>query len=166
MDKVKKILDPLTCALVILAIFLVVLLFQTRALMEERAGRDAEPSATVIDFLDAYTTAVSVTERENVIETYIDGANGEEKDHDGQCVSLIKFDTIFRPNNREALNYRVCVSQRNYIELMLLDKEGKDQPPRVGLYYRVTGTNKIDSYMVTRLQPLVQSDPEWNEVWQ
>lgn len=166
MDKVKKVLDPLTCALVVLAIALLVLLFQTRAMMEERASRDVQPADTLISFLDSYTSAIGIVERQKVVETYIDGASAEEKDHDGRTPTLNKFDAVFMPSESQGSGYRVCTSQRNYLEIMPLNQKGEDQPCRIAIYYRVTGQGKIGSYMVTRLQPLERTSEEWRSEWQ
>lgn len=165
MEKLKKALDPLTCALVVLAVVLLVLLFQTRARMEAQAGRDTKPSEVVIGFLNDYLSATGVHEREAAVEKYFDGVAAGGVDHDGRSETLIKLDAVFRPSGTEKYAYRVCVSQRNYLELMLMNADGEDCPCRIGFYYRASDTGRIGSFTVGRLQPLDSSDQEWRADW-
>lgn len=164
MDKVKKALDPITCIVVLAAVLLYVLLFYTRSLQEARVTRATEPNPVVTAFLTDYLASDTDYQREAVVEQYF-LVSSDSIDRDGFSETFYKVNAVFQPATEKPESFRVCASQRNYLEIMPLDSKGADLPCRVAIFYRITDNGKISSYNIARLQPVSKRDPEWRRNW-
>ncbi len=154
----------LTVALFLTALVMIVLLAFTKSFMGHRTEEQGEPNATVIAFLDEYVPLRVLYEQEQVVEKYFPVANITTRDEIGRSEDLRNFNAVFSPNGEANGGYRILLSAKDYIELMLQDTEGNDVPCRIGFYYRIS-EGRITSYSIARLQPVMRTDPEWRATW-
>lgn len=157
--------DVVTLVSVLVAIALMVTLLITNAALQKKESYFTVPNPVVLAFLDEFVPLQSTVEQETVLEKYFSCINPTTINHAGASQDLLNFTAIFKRSNPVATDYRVCESQKNYLEIMLTDAEGNDLPPRIGFYYQLNGDNLISSYTVARHQPLAKTDPEWSREW-
>lgn len=162
----SKKIDVLTLVLLGIAGSLVVLLFCTRGLLEKEALKSVDVPTVVTEFLDEFVVSETTAGRQQIVEKYFSSEQGVALDQDGVSDTLRKLMSVFTLNGQSVSGYRVCASKRNYLELMLVDSNGRDLVPRIAFLYSIGGSGRIGSFTVSRLQPLDKSDLEWSWRWQ
>lgn len=165
MKKIKEVFDLETIALVLVVLLLLCLLFLTRSIVENRANEYKAVPEVVTNFLTEFVPERTLHAQQSVVVKYFASASSTDVDSDGACDTTRNLLRVFRLNSGEPQSYRVCVSQHNYIEIMLVDADGHDLPCRIGMLYRLSGSGKIDSFTAFRLLPVDATDPEWTRVW-
>lgn len=164
MKKLQEVFDPLTILSVSLALFIVAAALTTRAVLEKNSSSESTPSLVVTEFLDTFVPSRATVDQQRLVEQYFTNAGSTELDHDGAGETLRRLLSVFNLSEDNPVSYRICTSQSDYIEVMLMDTDGSDLPCRIGMLYRTTN-EKISSFSLFRLLPVDKTNPEWTQRW-
>ncbi len=159
----------LQLSLLVLVTVVLALFFVYTICSDSQAKAEDPPLVITKLFTDWIAAGDNPTARKGVLSLCIDYSEyaTEIEANDMQEQDLQNFLDVLMPRDgTQVAGFEVTAMMNNFVEVTLMDEEGRPLYPRVGLAYKLTPNGVfITDYTLGRLQPFSRYDEEYSDLW-